>query len=191
MSNPGTSSDAAPVSSRKRPWGLIAAIGVLAAGLVAVGIYAISLNSDLDDANAKVASQQAQIRSQQKEIEEAQSTGADVVAAATTAYEDLRSRLGAAQQDAGQASEQAAAKLDQAEKAVAAAQGSADEVQKEVDAAQAKAEAAAVCAQSFLTAFRGVFSAATLEAGVEAAVAELEALQPKCAQALGQGDAGQ
>ena len=174
-------------SSHKRPWGWIAVAGVLAAGIVGVGIYAINLNSDLDDANAKVASQQRQIASQQKELDDAQSTGADVVAAAKTAYADLSSKLGATQQNASQASEQAAAKLDQAEQAAADAKGTADELQKKADAAQAKAEAAATCAQSFLTAFKGVFDAATLKAGVEATVTELKALQPRCASALGQG----
>lgn len=181
---PGETSTA---SSQKRPWGWIAVAGVLAAGLVGVGIYAINLNSDLDDANAKIASQQAKITSQQKELDDAQNTGADVVAAAKTAYADLSSKLGATQQDASQVTEQAAAKLDQAEQAAADAKGTADEVQKKADAAQAKAEAAASCAQSFLTAFKGVFDAATLKEGVEATVTELKALQPKCASALGEG----
>jgi hypothetical protein len=184
---PPAPGEAAPDSSHKRPWGWIAVAGVLAAAIVGVGIYAINLNSDLDDANAKVASQQAKIASQQKELEDAQSPGAGVVAAAKTAYADLSSKLGATQQDASQASEQAAAKLDQAEQAAADAKGTADEVQKKADAAQAKAEAAASCAQSFLTAFSEVFSGATLKEGVEATVTELKALQPKCASALGQG----
>jgi hypothetical protein len=132
---------------------------------VGVGIYAISVNSDLDDANAKAASQQAKITSQQKELDDAQSTGAGVVAAAKTAYADLSSKLGATQQDASQSSEQAAAKLDEAEQAAADAKGTAEEVEKKADAAQVKAEAAAACAQSFLTAFSGVFSGATLKEG--------------------------
>ena len=114
----------------------------------------------------------------------AQDTGADVVAAAKGAYDDLSAQLGAAQEDASQAAEQAAELLDQAEQAAAEAQGTADEVQKQADAAQAKAEAAATCAQSFLSAFSGVFSGATLREGVEATVAELQALQPQCATAL-------
>jgi hypothetical protein len=80
-----------------------------------------------------------------------------------------------------QASEQAAAKPDQAEQTAADAKGTADEVQKKAEAAQAKAEAAASCVQSFLTAFSEVFSGATLKEGVEATVTELKALQPKCA----------
>jgi hypothetical protein len=62
-------------------------------------------------------------------------------------------------------------------------------VQKQADAAQAKAEAAATCAQSFLSAFSGVFSGATLREGVEATVAELRTLQPQCATALGDASA--
>jgi hypothetical protein len=162
---------AAPPASRKRPWGWIAVAGLLAACVVGLGIYAVNLNSDLDDANAKVASQQAQ-------IDKAQDAGAGVAAAAKAAYDDLSSQLGAAQADASQAVEQASGKLDEAEQAAADAKGTAEELQTEVDAAKAKAEAAATCAQSFLSAFSGVFSAPTLNEGVQATVEELQALEP-------------
>lgn len=142
-----------------------------------------STNSDLDDANAEIASQQDQ-------IDQAQDTGTDVVASAKAAYDDLSGQLGAAQQEGSQAVDDAAAKSNEAEQAAADAQGTADEAQNEVDAAQAKAETAATCAQSFLTAFSGVFSASTLKEGVEAAVAELQKLQPQCAPALGSSGSG-
>ena len=174
---PATHTAPQPPAQRKRPWGWIAVAGLLAAGVVGLAIYAVNLNSDLDDANAQIASQQEQ-------IDQTQDTGADVVAAAKGAYDDLSAQLGAAQEDASQAAEQAAERLDQAEQAAAEAQGTADEVQKQADAAQAKAEAAATCAQSFLSAFSGVFSGATLAEGVEATVADLQALQPQCATAL-------
>ena len=160
--------------------GWIAVAGVLAVGLIALGIYAMNLNSDLDDANAKVASQQQQ-------LDQASTTGADVVANAKSAYEDLSAQLGSVQEDASQVVDQAAQQLDQAEQAAADAQGTADELQKQVDAAEAKAESAATCAQSFISAFEGVFSSADPQAGVEAAVEELKALQPQCAAALDQG----
>ena len=172
--------DPAPAPApHKRPWGWIALAGLLAAGVIGIGIYAINLNSDLDDANAQIASQQ-------KQIDEAQGTGADVVAAAKSAYDDLSAQLGSAQQNASQAVDQANEVLDQAEQAAADAQGTADELQKQADAAQAKAETAATCARSFLSAFSGVFSAATLEEGVDAAVEDLKSLQPQCASALEQ-----
>jgi chromosome segregation ATPase len=186
-----------PETPSKRPWGWIAVAGLLAAGIVGLGIYAIGLDSDLDDANAqnasqqkKIASQEEKIASQQEQIEQAESTGARVVAATKAAYEVLSARLGAAEQDTSQAVEQAAGTLEQAEQAAAEAKGTAEEVQKEVDAAQAKAETAATCAQSFLSAFSGVFGGATLKEGVEATVAELQALQPQCASALGQDGSG-
>ena len=163
----------------KRPWGWIALAGLLTAAVVGLGIYAMNLNSDLDDANATIASQQEQ-------IDQAPNRD-DVVAAAKSAYDDLSGQLGAAQDDASQAVEQASAALDQAEQAAADAAGTADELQTQADAAQAKAETAATCAQSFLAAFSGVFGGATLQEGVEATVAELQALQPQCAPALEQG----
>jgi chromosome segregation ATPase len=162
---------------RTRPWGWIAVAGVLAVGVIGIGIYAINLNSDLDDANAKIASQQ-------KQIDEAQNTGADVVAAAKSAYDELSSQVGAAQENAGQAVEQANQVLDQAEQAASDAQGTADELKAQAEAGQAKAETAATCARSFLSAFSGVFDAASLQEGVDAAVADLQALQPQCASAI-------
>ena len=51
----------------KRPWGWIALAGLLTAGVVALAIYAVNLNSDLDEANATIAAQQ-------KEIDKAQGT---------------------------------------------------------------------------------------------------------------------
>ena len=176
MSAPETPSNTQP---HKRPWGWIALAGLLTVGVVALAIYAVNLNSDLDDANAK-------IDSQQEEIDQAQDKGAGVAAAAKVAYEELSGKLGAAKEDASQAVDQASQKLDDAEQAAADAQGSADELQKQVDAAEAKAEAAATCAKSFLSTFSGVFDAATVQEGVEAAVAELKTLQPQCAPALGE-----
>lgn len=179
---PPTDSDPQPPAPRKRPWGWIVVSGLLAAAVVGLAIYAVNLNSDLDDANARIASQQEQ-------IDQTRDVGADAVAAAKGAYDDLSAQLGAAQEDASQAAEQAAERLDQAEQAAAEARGTAEEVQKQADAAQAKAEAAATCAQSFLSAFSGVFSGATLREGVEATVAELRTLQPQCATALGDASA--
>lgn len=181
--DPPPPSDSAP---GKKPWGWIAVAAVLAVGLIGVVIYSMNTRSDLDDANAKVSSQQQKIASQQKEIDEAQSAGAGAVETAKAAYGKLSAQLGAAQQDASQTSAQAAAELERAEQAAADAEGTAEEVQKNADAAQVKAEAAATCAQSFLSAFSGVFNGPTLKEGVEATVAELKKLQPQCASALGQ-----
>ena len=184
MSAPETPSTADPRTQsprgRQKPWGWIAVAGLLAAAVIGIGIYAINLDSDLDDANAKIASQQEQ-------IEQAQDTGGNVVAAAKSGYDELTAQLGAAQDDASQVVEQATVKLDQAERAAEEAKGTADELQTQADAARAKAETAATCAQSFLSTFSGVFEGATLKEGVEATVAELQALQPQCAPALEQG----
>lgn len=98
--------------------------------------------------------------SQQGQIDQAQETGVDIVASARAAYDDLSAQLGAAQEDASQAADEAAEAQDQA-------------------------ESAATCARSFVSAFGLIFSGATLQEGVDAAVAELQALQPQCAPALG------
>ena len=175
--------EAAPLTPRKRPWGWIAITGLLGACVVGLGIYALNLNSDLDDANAEIDAQQEQ-------IDQAEESSAASVEAAQAAYDELTAQLGAAEQDASAAVEQAAEELNQAEQAAADAQGTAEELQTQADAAEAKAENAATCAQSFLSAFSGVFSGATLQEGVEATLAELQALQPQCETALAEGGSG-
>jgi chromosome segregation ATPase len=177
-SGPQPPVEAASATPHKRPWGWIALSVLLIAGVVGLAIYAAGVNSDLDDANAKIAAQQ-------KQIDEAEGKGDDVVAAAAkSAYADLRAKAGAAQQNTDQAVEQANQVLDQADQAAADAKGTADELEAQAAAAQAKAESAATCARSFLSAFSGVFDAATVEDGVDAAVAELKTLQPQCASAI-------
>ena len=89
------------------------------------------------------------------------------------------------QEDTSQAVDEAADAQEQAEQTAADAAGTAEEAEREAEAAQATAETAATCAQSYLSAFGLVFSGQTLQEGVEAAVAELNALQSQCAPALG------
>ena len=59
MSAPENPSDSDPRAQapRKRPWGWIALSGLLVAAVVGLAIYAVGLDSDLDDANAKIAAQ--------------------------------------------------------------------------------------------------------------------------------------
>ena len=176
MSAPETPSN---TQAHKRPWGWIALAGLLAAGLIAVGVYAVNLNSDLDDANAKVASQQ-------KEIDQAQDKGAGSRGRGEGGLRrtERPARRGAGGRRSGGRHRREGAGHGQ--QAATDAQGTADELQKELDAAEAKADTAATCAQSFLSAFSGVFDAATVKEGVEATVAELKTLQPQCAPALGE-----
>ena len=162
----------APPTHRK-PWGWIAVAGLLAAGVIGLAIYAINLNSDLDDADAQIASQQQQ-------IDQAQDTGSDVVTAAQAAYDDLSAQLGATQQDASQAVDDAAKAQDQAEQAAAEATDTAEQAQKQADAAQAKGRERRDLRAIVPSAFGLVVSGATLREGVEATVAELQALQPQC-----------
>jgi hypothetical protein len=97
-----------------RPWGWIAVAGLLAASVFVLGIYALNLNSDLDDADAD-----AQIASQQGQIDQAQETGVDIVASAQAAYDDLSAHFGAARDDASQAADEAAEAQDQPKQAAA------------------------------------------------------------------------
>jgi hypothetical protein len=94
---PGGASSAhgGPAShASERPSGWIAVAGLLAARVIGLGIYALNLNSDIDDADAQIASQQEQ-------MDEVQETAVDIVAFAQAAYDDLNDHLGAAQEGAG------------------------------------------------------------------------------------------
>ena len=126
-------------------------------GLACVGllVWALSLNSDLDDANAK--------------NEQQQETGSSVASAAKDAYDSLASELGStnedladteqqlqdAQQDAEQAQKDADSAKQKAENTsdeLDKAQAEAEQAKAEADAAGSKAKIAAECAKAYISA---------------------------------------
>jgi hypothetical protein len=165
---------------RGRPWGWIAVAGILGAAALGLGIWAIQLNSDLDDANRTVATQEQQIT-------EAQERGGDLVQSAKQAFDDLSNELGASQADleSTQAElDDATESADQAAQQAAQAADETEQLQSELDGAEAKAQGAAACTRSVVAALGGIFEGETLQAGVEAAAADVRALQPECGAAL-------
>ena len=178
---PGSDATRDAEPRHKRPWGWIAIASLLAATTIGLGIWALGLNGDLDDAEATVAAQEQQIG-------DAKETGQGALDVAKQAFDDVTKQVQATEQQAAdneQAVEDAAAQLDQAEQKATEAEGTADEAKSQADAAQTKAETAATCAKSFVTAFGHVFDGPTLQDGVEAAKAELAALENTCSPALG------
>ena len=89
--------------------------GLLALACAGLLVWALSLNSDLDDANAK--------------NEQQQETGSSLASAAKDAYDSLAAELGATNED-----------LDQTEQQLEDAQQDAEQAQKDADAAKQKAE---------------------------------------------------
>jgi chromosome segregation ATPase len=171
--------DAPPAAGKahgaRRPWGWIALAAVLLAAAIGHGIYALQLNSDLDDADATIAKQEQALS--------AQDTGGQALDAIGAAVGEVTSALGATQADVTALEQQVAAaadRLEEAEGKVAAAADQVERTEAERDAAQAKVDVVQACAQSVVSAFDGVFEAESLRAGVEAAASELRALQPQC-----------
>jgi len=135
--------------------------GLLALGCVGLLVWALSLNSDLDDANAKNQQQQE--------------TGSSVATAAKDAYDSLASELGAtnedlqqteeqlqgAQQDAENAQKDADAAKQKAESTsdeLDKAQSEADQAKAEAEVAGSKAKIAAECAKAYISAAGGLLS---------------------------------
>ena len=162
----------------RRPWGWIVLAAVLGAAAIGLGVYALQVNSDLDDAEATIAEQ---------EQAAAGGTSDQALEAVAGAVGEVTSALGATQGDVAQIERQIAAaseSLQAAEDKVSAAAGDLERTEAERDAAQAKVDVVQACAQSVVSAFRGAFDAESLRAGIDAAAAELRALQPQCGPAI-------
>jgi chromosome segregation ATPase len=175
--------DAPPAAGKthgtRRPWGWIALAAVLLAAVIGLGIYALQLNSDLDDADATIAEQEQALS--------AQDTGGQALDRIGAAVGEVTSALGATQADVTAVEQQvtaAADRVEEAERNVAAAADELERTEAERDAALAKVDVVQACAKSVVSAFEGVFAAESLSAGVQAAASELRTLQPQCAPAI-------
>jgi TolA-binding protein len=145
-----------PEKHRSRWLWVSAVLGLAVVGLL---VWALSLRSDLDDANAK--------------NEQQQETGSSIAIAAKDAYDELASDLGAtnedleqteqqlegAQQDAEQAQKDADAAKQKAESTsdeLDKAKAEADQAKAEAEAAGSKAEIAGECAKAYVNAAKGL-----------------------------------
>lgn len=175
----GTDSPDGGPRRKRRPWGWIVLAALLGAAAIGLGVYALQVNSDLDDAEATIA--------EQEQVLATEGTSDEALDAVAGAVGEITSALGATQGDVAQIEQQIAAaseSLQAAEDKVAAAADELERTEAERDAAEAKVEVVQACAQSVVSAFRGAFEAESLRAGIDAAAAELRALQPQCAPAI-------
>lgn len=140
--------------------------GLLAVACLGLLVWALSLNSDLDDANAA--------------NEQQQETGTTIASAAKDAYDSLAAELGATNQDLEQTEQQldeAKQSADQAQQDADAAKQKAENTSDELDKAKAesdqakaeaqaagsKAEIAAECAKAYVSAASGLLDGADRE----------------------------
>jgi uncharacterized protein HemX len=176
--NRGSDVDApAGAPERKRPTGWIVTAAVLAVVAVGLGIWALSAQSDADDAQAKLDAQ-AQAAQESPDTPEP----AQVDAATQQRFEDAKEQLGITGENLDQLNqelEEAVANAEQAEQARTDATGAIDRASAELEAFKAQADVAKTCLRGAFDALDTAFSAG----GLEAAVTELEALSGGCRSA--------
>jgi chromosome segregation ATPase len=168
------------------------ATAVLAVAVVGIGAYALSLRSDIEDKDAKIAAQQQQLEEQQGIATDVQDAAARLSEGAQQTFAQLGDQLDEieGQADATQASAQAA--IESAEQAAADANARAEGAQDDVeeanaraDEAAAEADEAAACARGYLSAIGGAFDAASVSEGVTQAMSSIEELNASCSETLG------
>jgi len=124
-----------------------------------------AIESELDKANAAAEEANAQAAEAQQQAEDAQKAADE----AKQQSQDTSSELAKAQAEAEQAKADAKA-----------AEAKAKEAEAERDKEAARADAAASCAQAMAEIIAEVPNAPSLDAGVQQAAKDLEALAPKC-----------
>lgn len=164
-------------TSDSKPWKIATAIfAVLALGL---GVWAVSLNSDLSDTE-NAGSTQIQTLEQEVATLEAENAelqaGAEELAAATAKTteqrDNARAKLATTKEDLGVTSEQLAV----SEQQVAEATSAAESASGAAATAQAQADNASLCAKGALGAWDVFLSSGDVDAAAEA----LETVAPAC-----------
>jgi chromosome segregation ATPase len=173
-----------------RKW--IIATVVLVLAVVGLGVYALSLRSDIDDKDAQIASQQQQLEEQEGVADDVQDAAAGLAEDAQQALGELGDRIDEIESQAAASQEETQAAIESAEQAAAAGKARADSAQDDVaeanaraDEAQAQSDAVAACARGYLSAIGGVFDASSLSAGVTEAMGDIEELNASCLEKLG------
>ena len=173
-----------------RAW--IVATIVLAVAAVGLGAWALSLRSDIDDKDAKIAAQQQQLEKQKGIADDVRKATSEIAQKAQQAVRDLADQLDQIQGTTTATQEQTQQAIKRANDAAAKAQARVekagsrlDRARAQVDEAAAKAEAAAACARGYISAIAGAFDAPSLSEGAAQAKSAVEALAGSCAGTLG------
>ena len=177
---------------QRNPWIWVSIVlGVVAVGLL---VWALSTQSDLDDANNEADQLQSQ-------VEQGKETGSAVLTEGKAAYDDLSQELGAtnedlatteknlqdAEQKAAKAEDDAAAaeeKAAQASNETEKAQAATDKAEADAAAAESKAAIAADCAKAYLSALGALFEGESVSAQADVVKQQLENISATCKAAL-------
>jgi chromosome segregation ATPase len=177
---------------RRNPWIWVSVV----LGLVAVGllVWALTTQSDLDNAEQEAEAAQAQ-------VEQGKKTGGAVLVGGKAAYDEVTEELGAttddldatekdlqnAQKDADQAEQKAkAAEQDaaQADNEADKAKAETDKARAETEAAESKAVIAADCAKAYVSALGMLFEGESVKAQAEAVKQQLDSISATCKASL-------
>ena len=185
-------SDPGDKSSRPGLWMAIA--GVCAVAAVGLGVWAFTLKSDLDDAEATIARQTQQLASSRQRIEAQRQDAAKTEASekafgerAVARYRRVRAHLLKEEQSEANLAQQVkteAAQLQQARSQTASADTAEERAAAQLRQARRESRLAAACARGSVAAFNEFFNASDADAGANAALRKLEQLQDDCEAAL-------
>ena len=189
--NQGRPEDEVP-RKRRNPWIWISVV----LGLVAVGllVWALTTQSDLDNAEQEADAAQSQ-------LEHGKLVGSAALKEGKAAYDDLTQELGASTEDleatqkdledAQNKSDQAKQDAAAAEQDAAKANNDADRAKAETEKAQAEAEAAdskaaiaADCAKAYVSALGTLFEGESVSAQAEVVKQQLKSISATCKASL-------
>jgi len=172
-----------------RKW--IIATVVLLVAVVGLGAYALSLRSDVDDKDAKIAAQQQQLEEQQGVADDVQDAAAGLAEDAQQAFgelgdqiDEIESQAEATQEETDQAIADAEQAAEDAQARAESAQDDVEEADARADEAEAQAQAAGACARGYLAAIGSAFDAGSVSEGVSQAMSDIEELNSSCRDAL-------
>jgi chromosome segregation ATPase len=173
-----------------RKW--IIATVVLLLAVVGLGVYVVSLRSDIDDKDDQIAAQQRELEERQGAAEQVQDAASGLADDAQAAFSALGDELERIQSQAAATQAETQEAIESAEQAAADAQARAESAEDEVeqanaraDEAEAQAEATSACARGYLSAIAGAFDAASVDEGVTQAQSDIEALNASCSDTFG------
>lgn len=183
---PAAPSPNADQAKKTRIW-MIAAIvlGLIAIGL---GIWAITTNSDLDSANAKIKTQQTAIANATKDVKSEESTAGKIEAAELAEYKRTRHVLNKSKKTVAQQQQNIAKQKQDVVQAQSQLDNATTENQKlqaEVNLTKQQLQVAQACQSGTISAIDSVFSAPTAKAGIARLNNDLADLSKDCQQTVG------
>ena len=184
--SPAQSDPLAQQAKKTKIWMIVAIVlGLVAIGL---GIWAVTTNSDLDNANAEVKKQKVLIVNATKDVKSEQKTAEKIEKAQLAEYKRTRHVLNktkktVAQQQANIAKQKQ--DVVQAQSQLDNANTQNEKLQAEVNLAKQQLQVAQACSSGTISAIDSVFTAPTAKAGIARLNHDLAALSKDCNQTVG------